>query len=199
MTKVPARSCLPLGLLLSALLLANPALGSDPAPAPEAAGAHGAVSAEQARRAGSIARQTMSPFCPGRTLADCPSNYAAEWRDDIRAMVARGMSDDEIQRELFGRAGGDLSGIPHREVSYAVPISLGALALGVLGWVLWRLSKNRAAGSSALAGATAPAATSEGTQAGANASTASAAAPSSESTIDEQRLESELAAEGDDD
>lgn len=101
------------------------------------------ASPQAASRAASIARQTMSPFCPGRTLADCPSNFATEWREDIRAMVARGMSDDQIQAELSKRAGGDLSGIPHRNVSYALPVALVLGAIFILVFLFRRLRQQR--------------------------------------------------------
>lgn len=91
------------------------------------------------RRSSSIARQTMSPFCPGRTLADCPSEYATAWRRDIREMVDQGLSADEIQKELESRVGGNLSGIPNREASYAVPIAMSLGAALVLYFVFARL------------------------------------------------------------
>ncbi len=89
------------------------------------------VSDEVARKAAAISRQTMSPFCPGRTLSDCPSGYATEWRRDIRAMVKKGMSAAEIKEELNGRVRGDLSGIPNSQSSFALPIGL-ALGAGLL-------------------------------------------------------------------
>lgn len=88
--------------------------------------------AEVQRKAQSIARQTMSPFCPGRTLSDCPSEYAAEWRRDIHEMVAQGDSAQQIQEELERRAGGDLSGSPHRDAGYGLSIGLAAAAVAVL-------------------------------------------------------------------
>jgi cytochrome c-type biogenesis protein CcmH/NrfF len=93
------------------------------------------------RRASSIARQTMSPFCPGRTLSDCPSEYATEWRSDIRKMVAAGLTADQIQAELEKRAGDNLSGIPNRESSYILPISLSVAAALVLYFVFARLRR----------------------------------------------------------
>lgn len=93
------------------------------------------------RRSSSIARQTMSPFCPGRTLADCPSEYATAWRRDIREMVDQGLSADEIQKELESRVGGNLSGIPNREASYAVPIAMSLSAALVLYLVFARLRR----------------------------------------------------------
>ena len=142
-----------LGLLI-ALAPARPAHAVDqPAPHGAAAGTkkngEPSLSSEQALRAASIARQTMSPFCPGRTLADCPSEYATEWRSDIRKMVAAGFTADQIQAELEKRAGNNLSGIPNRESSYIVPISLSVAAALVLYFVFARLRRpeNKVAGT----------------------------------------------------
>ncbi len=126
----------------------------------------------------------MSPFCPGRTLADCPSPNAAEWRSDIRDMVERGMSAAEIQDALEARTGGNLSGSPGREVSYAVPVGFGLLALGVLGAVLFRL---RRAGSAE--GVAAP----KGTKPVPDDGRASPAREVREETgVDDARLDDEL-------
>jgi len=138
------------------------------------------LSSEDGLRAASIARQTMSPFCPGRTLADCPSNYATEWRRDIRGMVAKGMNSDEIQRELSTRAGDDLSGIPHRDVSYALPFAIGAAALVLLVVVFARLRSKKQIVADAGQKRSAP------------------EKPPVE-TVDDERLAAELEAEGDDD
>lgn len=103
--------------------------------------AFGGESPELDAKAASIARQTMSPFCPGRTLDDCPSEYASEWRRDIRAMVEKGMTAAEIQDELEKRAGGNLSGIPNRESSYALPLVVATGAAMVLYLVFVRLRR----------------------------------------------------------
>jgi len=104
---------------------------------------------EQSKKATSIARQTMSPFCPGRTLSDCPSEYAAEWRRDIRTMIAEGKSAAEIQRELEGRVGNNLSGIPNRDSSYALPLGVAAGAALLLFAVFVRLRKKSDGGGAA--------------------------------------------------
>lgn len=127
---------------LSSTLAQSSAQSRDGAAKP----AHGSMpekeySPEVIRRASSISRQTMSPFCPGRTLSDCPSEYATEWRSDIREMVAQGLSADEIQAELEKRAGGNLSGIPNRESSYVLPIVLSVVAGLVLYLVFARLRR----------------------------------------------------------
>jgi len=127
----------------------------------------------------------MSPFCPGRTLSDCPSEYATQWRKDIRAMVAQGMSASEIQKELESRVGENLSGSPNRSAGYGVSLGLALGAALVLFFVLSRLRHNsRKVAPAAAAAAAEP-----------DAAQAQAAP-----LVDDARLERELAlAEGDDD
>ena len=54
-------------------------------------------------RAHRISSQLMSPFCPGRTLTECPSPSAAEWRMDVRTMVEEGKTAAEIRQTLEAR------------------------------------------------------------------------------------------------
>lgn len=96
-----------------------------------------------------IAQRTMSPFCPGRTLADCPSGNATEWRQDIRAMLQKGMSPAEIQKVLNQRAGENLSGAPESSLGWALPVALVVGALVVLTLVLRRIRRDDAADAAA--------------------------------------------------
>lgn len=166
-------------------------LGQATAPGPTAAAAPASeraaaeqLSPEQEVKAAAIARQTMSPFCPGRTLADCPSEYAAEWRRDIRQLLAEGKSPVEIQDELERRAGANLSGSPGRDTSYWIPAAFALLGVGVLGAIFVRLRTASPPRDPK------PAADQE---AAADAGT-TAAKPN----IDDARLDAELAAEDDD-
>lgn len=120
-------------------LFAQPHGALEPAQDPAPSRGTADVSLEVAQKAAAIARQTMSPFCPGRTLSDCPSEYATEWRRDIRRMVAEGKSATEIQDELERRAAGNLSGIPNNQSSYAIPIGFALVAGVVLYFVFARL------------------------------------------------------------
>lgn len=118
-----------LSTALGSITFSNAALAD--APTRDVAAAP-ASDAEVQRKAQSISRQTMSPFCPGRTLSDCPSESAAQWRRDIYRMVEQGDTAQQIQEELERRAGGDLSGSPHREAGYGLSIGLAAAAVAVL-------------------------------------------------------------------
>ena len=128
------RSSLPLlafALLLTGGVLAAPVAGeaephsSDP---------------ELARHAHQIAQDLMSPFCPGRTLADCPSPSALAVREQIRALLGSGASEAEI-RERLGAAYGDaIVGVPRGAIGWLIPILLLLAGAATLMLVLRRLS-----------------------------------------------------------
>ncbi|MBN1609726.1 MAG: cytochrome c-type biogenesis protein CcmH [Polyangiaceae bacterium] len=96
-----------------------------------------------AQRAEAIIDHTMSPFCPGRTLASCPSPNAATWRSEIRQWTREGVSTAEIGRRIEARAGVDLSGTPEGPLGWKLPIVLAAASVAVLGLILYRLRSAR--------------------------------------------------------
>jgi cytochrome c-type biogenesis protein CcmH/NrfF len=125
----------------------------------------------------------MSPFCPGRTLSDCPSPDAADWRRDIREMLEQGMTASEIQAALEARTGGSLSGIPNEDSSYALPIGLATGAALVLYLVLARLRRKD--------DDTPP----NNDSSGAGKSKKKKKSPATPEAVDDKRLEEELDAE----
>jgi cytochrome c-type biogenesis protein CcmH/NrfF len=95
-------------VLLCALLFALPAGGDELA---------------NSRRARGLADELMSPFCPGRTLSDCPSPNASAVREEIRAWVGEGRSDAEIRERLRDRFGDSLAGEPQSAWGRVLPIA----------------------------------------------------------------------------
>jgi len=95
-----------------------------------------------------IAHELMSPFCPGRTLAACPSEKANELRTWILLQEAAGASREEVERELVDRFGeGVLPAPPAKDATailgYAVPI-LGIVAgPPLVFWLLRRLTRRQ--------------------------------------------------------
>jgi cytochrome c-type biogenesis protein CcmH/NrfF len=86
------------------------------------------LSLDESRRASALFDSTMSPFCPGRTLNSCPSGKATAWRQDIRAWVAEGLSNDEILARLQARVPDfQLEGTPPTDWSWAGPLVVMAL------------------------------------------------------------------------
>lgn len=75
-------------------------------------------------RANELYDEIMSPFCPGRTLANCPSPQAATMRERVKQQLAAGMSEDEIVDSLFGVYGEIVLGAPRAE------------GIGILAWVM---------------------------------------------------------------
>ncbi len=104
--------------------------------------------ADAARRARDIASHTMSPFCPGRTLAACSSPDAATWRQDIRRWVDEGVATEEIRARLELRVPGEnLSGAPPAVGGWILPpLVAGASAL-LLVVILRRLRRRAKQGN----------------------------------------------------
>lgn len=101
-------------------------------------------------------------------------------------MVAAGMSADEIQKELEGRVGENLSGSPNRNASYGVSLGLALGAALVLFFVLSRLRRNSASGRTS---------TKDGPK---KAEKVGSDTPPPSSLVDDTRLEQEIELVADD-
>jgi cytochrome c-type biogenesis protein CcmH/NrfF len=104
----------------------------------EAPGATAQADGEaEARRVQSLTRSIMSPFCPGKTVAACPSPNAQAWREDIRVWVAQGESNDQILQRLQARAPEfDLAGRPGGAWGWGLPlfgVAVASLWLAYMG------------------------------------------------------------------
>jgi len=98
-----------------------------------------------AAQAQALYREVMSPFCPGLTLADCPSPQAFERRGDIERRLKNGESRQAIVDELVAAYGpqilSDPSDTPIGRIVWGVPIVLSVLAAGGLAWFLRRITR----------------------------------------------------------
>jgi len=106
--------------VLLLLSLAGAAVAADDV-APEPAGASWAYD---------LAGELMSPFCPGRTVASCPSPQATELIQWIATQEAAGASRDEVIAMLVEKHGEEILGAPP-----ARGITLWAYVFPVLGFV----------------------------------------------------------------
>jgi cytochrome c-type biogenesis protein CcmH len=92
-----------------------------------------------ARQAASdLSRELMSPFCPGKLLADCTSPNAGELREAIADRLTAGETVAAVKSDLVRQYGKEILGAPPAEgvgwLAWLVPGLLGlASALGV-GW-----------------------------------------------------------------
>lgn len=125
------------GLCLALVLLAI----ATAAPADESPGAPRGWSYE-------LWSELMSPFCPGRTLADCPSGDAESLRLWILVQEAAGRSRQDVQAELIERYGEVVLSAPRARgigvAAYAIPV-LAFLAGGALVVAFLRRQTRRAA------------------------------------------------------
>ncbi|MDP9226290.1 MAG: cytochrome c-type biogenesis protein CcmH [Actinomycetota bacterium] len=62
--------------------------------------------------ANSISEQVMSPFCPGVTLHDCPSDNALQLRHQIAVWAGRGWTRQRIMGKLLAEYGPDIRAVP---------------------------------------------------------------------------------------
>lgn len=73
-------------------------------------------------RADKVSTEIMSPYCPGRTLAACPSDDARTLRAEIAQWFTEGYSETGVRERLQMIYGETVFGVPQR---YGV---------GLLGW-----------------------------------------------------------------
>jgi cytochrome c-type biogenesis protein CcmH/NrfF len=70
--------------------------------------------------------ELMSPYCPGRTLSDCPSGKAEELRGWIQDQEREGRSKEEVSEQLFVRFGDVILQAPRARgiglVAYVIPV-----------------------------------------------------------------------------
>lgn len=80
-----------------------------------------------------ISGEVMSPFCPGVTLHDCPSDAATEKRLEIEGWARSGWSEDRIMAQLEDDFGQNIRANPSGTrgfVAWAIPAAM--LAAGVV-------------------------------------------------------------------
>jgi cytochrome c-type biogenesis protein CcmH len=120
-----------LGLVVAAALPAAAAVEGGAAPSVAAPGGFGHE----------LAADLMSPFCPGRALADCPSPDAATLRAWILVQEAAGRSREDVEAELLERYGEQILSAPRARgfgiTAYAIPIGV-FVGGGGLVWLFLR-------------------------------------------------------------
>jgi cytochrome c-type biogenesis protein CcmH/NrfF len=88
------------------------------------------------REANRLFDEIMSPFCPGRTLATCPSPQAAELQDEIKVQLHAGATADDIWEGLYAVYGDQVRSVPRASgfnlLAWAIPALFFLLGTAVL-------------------------------------------------------------------
>ena len=145
-------------------------------PASDPAGAGPSADARAEDLAIQLSNDLMSPYCPGRTIATCPSPQARKLENSILEQARAGKTRVEIESELAARFP-DIRGYVGRpEIIYGTAVvallAIVGLILAARRWV----GHSRAAATAASAAAMATAGAGAAASASAVASPASAAA-----------------------
>lgn len=81
-----------------------------------------------------IAFEVISPYCPGRSLADCPSKRASDLKDKILLDLENGKSVEQIKSQIFLEYGDHLDAKPKTSgfsaLAWLIPICI--LFIGVI-------------------------------------------------------------------
>ena len=107
----------------------------------------GAASAAERPWSEELERNLMSPYCPGRSLTECPSPQATELRLWIQAQERAGVPREQVEARLFQEFGDTLRHGPRAEgwglvvlisritpgLSYLIPLFILFRALGLTG------------------------------------------------------------------
>ena len=92
------------------------------------------------REARRIFETVMSPYCPGRTIANCPSPEAAELQTAIRRELRSGKAPEEVKEELYATFGDEIRSAPRASgfglLAWAIPgLALLGGGLGLAAWL----------------------------------------------------------------
>jgi cytochrome c-type biogenesis protein CcmH/NrfF len=91
------------------------------------------------KQATELYEQVFSPFCPGRSLNDCPSSKATDLKGQMRQKLEDGVSPEVVLKEVFETYGDQYRTVPQFQgvgaLVWLVPIAFLAtglfIALGV--------------------------------------------------------------------
>jgi cytochrome c-type biogenesis protein CcmH len=130
--------------LAIAWLVAAPVLADAPDPA-QGPGAPSVDPSSAPSWGYELAAELMSPFCPGRTLADCPSPAAANIRMWILVQAAAGRTKEDVEDELLARYGDRIRSAPKAEgfgwAAYLVPLGVFVGGGLLVAYVLRRMTR----------------------------------------------------------
>lgn len=102
-----------------------------------------------------VAGDMYCPVCENIPLDTCPTAACADWREEIRTMLADGLSEQDVKDAFVVRYGERVVGTPQdpflRALSLVTPWLMGAAALVAGAYVLLRWQGRQPAAAEAAA------------------------------------------------
>ncbi len=91
-----------------------------------------------------IAAQLYCPVCQNVPLDVCGTQACADWRQEIRGMLAQGMTADEIKTHFAAKYGQRVLALPERSgingVVWVLPVAAVLIGAIVVGIIIWRMA-----------------------------------------------------------
>jgi cytochrome c-type biogenesis protein CcmH/NrfF len=95
-----------------------------------------------------LSKELMSPFCPGRTLSECPSPQADSLRMWMIVQEAAGRPRAEVEAELLERYGDVVLAAPRAEgigiAAYVIPVIVFVAGGALVAFFLRRQTRGAA-------------------------------------------------------
>jgi cytochrome c-type biogenesis protein CcmH len=108
---------------------------------PMSAGAQAVITDDEVNR---LANRLYCPVCPNETLDACRTEACAQWREEIRAQLQAGASEQQVIDDFVARFGERVIGSPQdpalRALAVGIPVVIAAAAviIGVVTFARWR-------------------------------------------------------------
>lgn len=96
-----------------------------------------------------VAKQLYCPVCPNETLDVCQTQACVQWRDEIRAQLSEGQTEQQVIDSFARRYGERVLATPQdptlRALSVYTPFALAGIALVIGGLTFLRWTRKPAA------------------------------------------------------
>lgn len=94
-----------------------------------------------------VAEELMSPACPGRTLLNCTSGQAEQWRELIRQKIAQGETKEQIIQHFVTIRGEEILAAPPKQgfalTAWLLPVFMIVNGIGLIVALTYRWVRNR--------------------------------------------------------
>ena len=100
-----------------------------------------------------IAGNLMSPACPGRTVLNCTSGQAVQWRELIRQKLVQGETKQQIMQYFIDMRGEEILAAPPKHgfglTAWLFPLFVMLNGAGLIVVLTWKWTRQRPASRNA--------------------------------------------------